>query len=333
MKIRKILKKVVSILLIGTCILSITACGSATSTTSSENKPIKIGFSPLPTYYFWYLVEGKGFFKKHHVNVKLVYFPVYSDAASALNAGKIDGNSQVLLDSISPLSKGVPLKSVFGIDYSVGGDGIVAKPGIKSVKDLKGKNVATEIGTVEHFFLITALKDAGLSEKDVHLSNMSIEDAGNAFIAKKLDAAALWEPFLSKAQSKGKGTKIVSSTKYPGMIADLFVMNSKVMKERPTDVKNIVAAWFDAVEFYKKHPKESLKYIADKAGISVDELKLGLDGFKLLSKSDNKEIYQKGDSFQSLYYTSEQNGKFLKEIGFVKKIPDLNEFLDNRYTK
>ncbi|WKB36600.1 ABC transporter substrate-binding protein [Terrilactibacillus sp. S3-3] len=145
--------------------------------------------------------------KKHHVNVKLVYFPVYSDSISALNAGKIDANSQALIDCISPLSKNIPIKSVFATDYSAGGDGIVAKSGIHSIKDLKGKKVGTEVGTIEHFFLLTALKDAGMSEKDVQLTNMSVEDAGNAFIAQKLDAAALWERFYQKHKPKAKERK------------------------------------------------------------------------------------------------------------------------------
>lgn len=330
------MKKMFAILISCMLILTLTACGASgnkSSAASSSKDPIKLAFSPLPTWYFWYLVEEKGFFKKHHVNVKLVYFPTYSDSISALNAGKVDGNSEALIDCISPVANNVPIKSVFATDYSAGGDGIVAKPGIKSVKDLKGKKVGTEVGTIEHFFLLTALHDAGMTEKDVKLTNMTVQDAGNAFIAKKLDAAALWEPFLSKAQTTGKGKKIASSQTYPGLIADLFVMNSKVMKERPDDVKNIVAAWYDAQKYYQKHPEESLKIIADKAEISVEELKQGLDGFKLLSQKENKNIYKKGDTFSSLYYSGKQNGKFLKNLGYVNNVPNLDEFLNSPYTK
>lgn len=332
----KRLKKYFLTLIVCLLTVSLTACGSTTDSATkkvSTKGPIKIAFSPLPSWYFWYLVQDKGFFKKHHVNVKLVYFPVYSDSISALNAGKVDANSQALIDCISPLSKNIPIKSVFATDYSAGGDGIVAKPGIHSIKDLKGKKVGTEVGTIEHFFLLTALKDAGMSEKDVQLTNMSVEDAGNAFIAKKLDAAALWEPFLSKAQTKGNGTKIASSKTYPGLIADLFVMNKNVMEKRPKDVKNIVAAWFDALNYYHQHPEESIRIIAKKAEITPKELKQGLDGFKLLSTQENKKIYKKGNSFKSLYYSGKQNGEFLKSLGYVKTEPNLNNFLNSPFTK
>ncbi|TGA98304.1 aliphatic sulfonate ABC transporter substrate-binding protein [Sporolactobacillus shoreae] len=330
------LTKVLSVLMACFMVLALTACGSSSSKGSgspSSSGPIKLAFSPLPTWYFWYLVQDKGFFKKHHVNVKLVYFPTYSDSISALNTGKVDGNSEALIDCISPLSKGIPIKSVFATDYSAGGDGIVAKPGIKTVKDLKGKKVATEVGTIEHFFLLTVLKDNGMTEKDINLTNMTVQDSGNAFIANKLDAAALWEPFLSEAQTKGNGTKIASSKSYPGLIPDMFVMNSKVMQQRPEDVKNIAAAWFDAMNYYKAHPAESIKIVAKAAGITPAELKQGLDGFHLLSPSANKQYYKKGNTFQSFYYSGEQNGKFLKSLGYIQKVPSFNDFLNSPYIK
>ena len=101
----------------------------------------------------WYLVEEKGFFEKHGVNVKLEFFPVYSDSLQALATGKVDANSQTLSDTLAPLSKGIKLKAVLVNDNSDGGDAIVSKPDIGTVKDLKGKTVATELGTVDHLLL------------------------------------------------------------------------------------------------------------------------------------------------------------------------------------
>lgn len=332
------LAKILTFLTACLMVFSLTACGSSSTNSSSGSSssskgPIKIALSPLPSWYFWYLVRDKGFFKKHHVNVKLVYFPTYSDSISALNAGKVDGNSEALIDCISPLSKGIQIKSVFATDYSAGGDGIVAKPGISSVKDLKGKTVATEIGTIEHFFLLTLLKDNGMTEKDIHLTNMTVQDSGNAFIAGKLDAAALWEPSLSKAQTAGHGVKIASSSTYPGLIPDMLVMNSDLMKNRPKDVKNIADAWFDAMNYYKAHPEESIKIVAKDAGITPEELKQGIEGFHLLSVSANKQYYQKGNTFKSFYYSAEENGKFLQKQGYIQQVPSFNEFLNSPYIK
>ena len=163
-----------------------------------------MALSPWPGWFVWYLVKEKGFFEKNGVNVDLVWFPVYSDSLSALASGKVDANSQTLSDTLAPASKGIKLKAVLVNDNSNGGDGVVVKPSINSLKDLKGKKVATELGTVDHLLMLTALEKAGLAEKDVSYTNMTVNDAGPAFISGNLDAAVLWEPFLSKAIQEGK---------------------------------------------------------------------------------------------------------------------------------
>ena len=207
------MKKRMLIAILSVVVLILSACGGSAKEAGSSKKgePFKLGFSALPSWYLWYLVEEKGFFKKHGVDVELVWFPVYADSLSALNTGEIDGNSQALLDTITPLDKGIDLKTAFITDNSNGGDGLVTSDNIKSVKDLKGKRIGTEIGTIEHFFMLTALKDAGLKESDVNFTNLSISDAGNAFLAGNLDGAGLWEPFLSKAVEKKNTHKLVTS--------------------------------------------------------------------------------------------------------------------------
>lgn len=324
-----------SILLVGLLLLS--ACGKSTNQESAsektDEKTIKIGFSALPSWYLWHLVEKKGFFKKHGVNVELVWFPVYADSLSAINTGKIDGNTQALLDAISPLDKGIDLKTIFITDNSEGGDGIVAQNNIKSVKDLKGKTIATELGTIEHFFLLTALEDAGLKESDVQLTNMAVPDAGNAFLAGKLDAAGLWEPFLSKAVAKKNTHKLVTSADYPGLVSDVFVVRDEVTKEKSVELQKVVDAWFEAVDYLAKNPDESIDLIAKEAGITTEELKVGFEGFKMFTPKDNIAAFKEGNSYDSFYYTAEKNAEFLKKLDYIKEVPDFKDFVDPSYVE
>ena len=82
------------------------------------------------------------------------WFPVYSDSLQALATGQVDANSQTLSDTLPPASKGVKLKAVLVNDNSDGGDTIVSKTEFGSIKDLKGKTVATELGTVDHLLFL-----------------------------------------------------------------------------------------------------------------------------------------------------------------------------------
>lgn len=318
-------------------VLILAACGKSANPTSSttnsgNSNVIKIGYSALPSWYLWNLVEAKGFFKEHGVNVQLVWFPVYADSLSALNTGKIDANSEALLDTISPLDKGIHLRTIFITDNSAGGDGLVAQGNIKSIKDLKGKKIGTEIGTIEHFFMLTALKDAGLSESDVQFTNMAVPDAGNALIAGQLDAAGLWEPFLSKAVQKNTH-KLVTSAQYPGLIADVLAASEDTANNKKAELQKVTDAWYEGLNYLNQHHDEAVTIMAQKAGISKQEMEEGLKGFKLFTPEENMAAFSQGNNYHSFYYTAQKNAEFLKGLNYISAVPSFKDFIDTSYVK
>jgi NitT/TauT family transport system substrate-binding protein len=331
------MKKVVLVLL--TLILMMTAlvgCGSSDTKSSSSSKssgPIQIALSPWPGWFFWYYVQDGGYFKKHNVDVKLKWFPVYSDSLEALSTGQVDANSQTLSDTLAPLSKGIKLKAVLVNDNSYGGDAIVSKPGISSLKELKGKTVATELGTVDHLLLLTALAKAGLNETDINYVNMTVNDAAPAFINGKVDASVLWEPFQTKAVTEGKGKVLFSSKETPGLIPDLLVFKADVVKNRSKDVQKIVDAWFDALADFKKDPTKGIAIMAKYAEQSPAEYKLGLDSIKLFSAADNVKAFTKGNTYESLNYTGGKTAKFLKKLDMISKTPNIEPLLEPKFVK
>ncbi|NOU70556.1 aliphatic sulfonate ABC transporter substrate-binding protein [Paenibacillus sp. LMG 31458] len=322
-----------ALLLVFTIVSGCTSKGETSTTTGKSGEPIKLALSPWPGWFVWYLVKEKGFFEKNGVNVDLVWFPVYSDSLSALASGKVDANSQTLSDMLAPASKGIKLKAVLVNDNSNGGDGVVVKPSINSLKDLKGKKVATELGTVDHLLMLTALEKGGLAEKDVAYTNMTVNDAGPAFISGNLDAAVLWEPFLSKAVQEGKGKLLFSSKDTPGLIPDLLVFKEEITKNRPEDVKKIINAWFDALDYWKANPEESLKIMAKAAETPVDEYKSGVDSVKIFQLEDNVKAFQKGDNLESLHFTSQKTAVFLKGLDMLTSIPKSESFLDGHFVE
>ncbi|TDF91850.1 ABC transporter substrate-binding protein [Paenibacillus piri] len=333
---RKFMLGMICLMLVGTVLLSgcskpQTVGGSAGSGKAGGAAPVKLALSPWPGWFVWYLVKEKGFFEKNGVNVELVWFPVYSDSLAALATGKVDANSQTLSDTLAPASKSIPLKAVLVNDNSNGGDGIVVKPGIQSLQDLKGKKVATELGTVDHLLMLTALNKSGMKEQDVNYVNMTVNDAGPAFIAGNLDAAVLWEPFLSKSIEEGKGKLLFSSKDTPGLIPDLLVFKEQFTKDRPDDVKKIMNAWFDALDYWKKNPDESLSIMAKAAETPLDEYKKGVDSVKIFSVEDNQKAFKKGEDFTSLYYTGQKTGEFLKGLNMLSSVPKLDSVIDGSF--
>ncbi|CAM4322855.1 NitT/TauT family transport system substrate-binding protein [Paenibacillus endophyticus] len=329
---KKTLRSTAALILIVAMGLVAACSGNAKdSAGGAAGDPITIALSPWPGWYMWYLVEEKGFFEKHGVDVKLEFFPVYSDSLQAIAAGKVDANSQTLSDSLAPLSKGIGLKAVLVNDNSFGGDAIVSKPDINSIKDLKGKTVATELGTVDHFLLLTALAENGMDEKDIKYVNMTVNDAGPAFISGNTDASVLWEPFQTTAVKEGKGKVLYSSKETPGLIPDLLVFRESVVEKRPEDVQKIVDAWFDALDWYEANKDEAIKLLAEKAESTPEDFKLGLDSIKLFGVDDNIKAFEKRDEYTSLSYTGMKTADFLYNLDMVDKLDSVDELFDPQF--
>ncbi len=166
---------------------------------------VRVGVSDWPGWVAWYIAEQKGFFKKHGADVKLVWFPNYTDSISALSAGQLDANSQTWSDTMAPLAKGLALKAILVNDNSAGNDAIMVGPKIQSFKDLKGKKIALEEFSVSHFLLTLALNKNGMRLQDVQVVNLSAGDAAAAFLAGRVDAAVVWNPWVNNIIISGKG--------------------------------------------------------------------------------------------------------------------------------
>ncbi|MEY2837958.1 MAG: hypothetical protein RJB60_257 [Pseudomonadota bacterium] len=288
---------------------------------------VKVGVSDWPGWVAWYVAEQKGFFKKHGANVKLVWFANYTDSISALSSGQIDANSQTWSDTMGPLAKGLPLKTILVNDNSAGNDAVVAKPSIKSIKDLKGKTVALEEFSVSHFVLATALAKNGMKSSDVKITNLSAGDAAAAFMAGRVDAAVVWNPWIHQIESSGKGKALFTSKDMPGLIPDLLVAQDKAIKAKRKDLVGMIKAWFDTVAFISAQPDEAAKIMSKVVSLKPDEYKVFLPGTKFFDAAANKTALD-GKSPQSLVVVAPAIASFLLEHKLIDGKPDAAKGID-----
>ena len=312
-----------------------TANGAATDAATApamSAEPITIGYSDWPGWVAWDIADQKGFFKSEGANVKLTWFPVYTDSLNAFAAGQVDANCQTWGDSMGPLAQGVKMKAVIVNDNSAGNDAMIAAPGINSVKDLRGKKVATELGTVDHFLMLKALEANGMTEKDVQFTNIKVQDCPAAMIAKRVDAAVVWEPSISKILKDVKGSKkIFSSKDVPGSIPDLLVIKSDIVEKRPADVQKVVNAWYKAVDWWKANPDEAVKIMAKRTDTPVAEYQDFVKGTRIFSAPQSAAAMQKSDKLTSLYTSGESVAKFLVKAEQVPAVPDYAAAIEPKF--
>jgi NitT/TauT family transport system substrate-binding protein len=318
-----------AVALIGTAATT-TACTPEKSTTGDK---ITLGFSAWPGWFPWQVAQEQGLFKKNGLEVELKYFDSYTDSLNALATGAIDANSQTLNDTLASVSGGAKQTIVLVNDNSTGNDKIIARPGITSIANLKGKKVAVEQGTVDHYLLLLALDEAGLREKDIQLVPLATDAAAAAFVAGKVDAVGAFAPFTSTALQRPGSRAIATSAEFPGAIPDHLVVDQKLVKDRPKDVQALVTTWFDTLRWMKDHKDDAVKIMAKRGGVSADEYKTYDAGTTIFTRQQNLDAFTPGTTPAHLNHQATKIADFLVSTKLVDRRPELDGLLDDQFIK
>lgn len=299
----------------------LTGCGDkTTSSGGSDSDPIKLAVYPLTSPYFEYAMDEQKLFEKYGANVDLVEFAQYTDVIQALDSGSVDASIMGITEAVAPILNDLGLEIVCMTDYSSGMDGIVASKDIKSVEELKGKTIATNIGTMNHMLLLSALEEAGLSEADVTITNMSEGDAAAALIGGSIDAASIFDPQMSKAAQESGGSVIFTSADLPGELSDVLLVKGSVADKRKAEVKGIIEAWYDIQSQYDKDSDSVVDIISSKTDLTNEDFYDLMSGLDIADIDYNKEMFDNdGEKMTELI---SDVAEFLYNAECVEDVPD-----------
>ena len=327
-------KQLRNLLFAGLAVLLAVACSKAPNTSAVSGTPIVLGYSNWAGWWPWAIAVEEKMFEKNGVNVEMKWFDGYVPSMETFAAGKIDGNSQTLNDTISflPGENGGQVVVLVN-DNSAGNDQIIADASITSVADLKGKTVAVEEGVVDDYLLSLALKDVGLSREDVVIKGLPTDQAATAFAAGQVDAVGAFPPYTGTAM-KREGARVIATSKdYPGAIPDLLTVSGDLIKERPDDVQKIVKTWWDVRDFMAANPEKSEQIMAKRAGIPADEYAQYKAGTTFFSVDQNLEAFSDGDGMQYMPYAAQKMADFMVSVGFIPEKPDMSNLFDPSFIK
>ncbi|GBG13858.1 NitT/TauT family transport system substrate-binding protein [Novimethylophilus kurashikiensis] len=292
--------------------------------------PLKIGYSDWPGWVAWQVAIEKGWFKEAGVDVQFDWFD-YSASMDAFTAGKIDAVTVTNGDALVTGAGGAKNVMILLTDYSNGNDMIVAKPGIKSLKDLKGKKVGLETGLVEHLLLLNGMEKVGMKESDVTIVNTKTNETPQALAAGDLAAIGAWQPNSGEAMKRVPGAKpIYTSANEPGLIYDVLTVSPTSLASRRADWQKVIKVW-DKVVTYINDPKtqpDAVKIMSARVGLKPEAYLPLLKGTKLLSLEEGKKVFVKADGFKSLYGSSKIADSFNVKYGVYKQPQDLGKAID-----
>lgn len=296
--------------------------------------PLKVGYSDWPGWVAWQVAIEKGWFKEAGVDVQFEWFD-YVASMDAYAAGKLDAVTVTNGDALVTGANGAKSVMILINDYSNGNDMIVAKPGIKSLKDLKGKKVGIEMGFVDHLLLLNGLEKAGMKESDVTLVNSPTNETPQVLASGGVDAIGAWQPNSGMALKLLPGSKpIYTSADEPGLIYDVLAVNPSSVAARKADWLKVVKVWYSVVNYIydPKTHADAVKIMAARVGVAAAEYDVLLSGTKILTLPEAKSAYTKADGFKSIYGSSKLVDDFNVKYSVYKAAQPVDSYIDPSFT-
>ena len=279
------------------------SCAVSLSRAAAIAPSLHLGYSDWPGWVAWQVAIDKGWLKEAGLDVKFEWFD-YSASMEAFAAGKLDGDFVTNGDALVMGAGGARNVTVLVTDFSNGNDMIVARPGIHSLKDLKGRKIGIERGLVEHLLLLDGLKKSSMTQEDVTLVNSKTNETPQVLASGQVDAIGAWQPNSGLAIRALPGAHpVYTSAQSPGLIYDVLAVNPATLATRRADYGKLIKVW-DRVVAYINDPKtqdDAVQIMAQRVGVTAAQYKQLLSGTHLISVAEAKKVLVKADGLSSLY--------------------------------
>jgi NitT/TauT family transport system substrate-binding protein len=218
----------------------------------AEKKNFKVAWSIYVGWMPWDYANQSGILKKwadkYGIVIQLTQINDYIESINQYTAGSFDACVMTNMDALTvPAAGGVDSTALIVGDFSNGNDGIVLKGKGKKLADIKGQPVNLVQLSVSHYLLARALESVSLRERDVKVVNTSDADIVGAFASAASPAVVTWKPQLAAITAMTNTTEVFDSSRIPGEILDLMVVNSTTLRSNPKLGKALVGAWYETL--------------------------------------------------------------------------------------
>lgn len=260
-------------------------------------------------------------FEKDGIKVEFEQFLSGPPMIEAIASGRVDIGEVGDMPPINARASGIDLKIICRNANTQFSNSLVVPNGspIKTVKDLKGKKVATQVGSSAHHFLALILQKNGLSLKDVQLVNMPVVDHVAALQNGEVAAVTTWEPYGSVIENKKAGKILLDSTGIK-QNTSTFIARSEFAKENPEIAARYLKVWLKIVDYIKEDRQRALAIISEESKFAKSDLE------KTLLAADFTPNFVDYD-----YEQMELTKKFLLDTKVLKKDYDIKELYDFSY--
>ncbi len=281
---------------------------------AAPKQDFKVAWSIYVGWMPWDYMAKEGILKKwadkYGIKIDLVQVD-YIESINQYTAGKFDACAMTNMDALTiPAAGGVDTTALIVGDFSNGNDGIVLKGAGKKLADIKGQKVNMVELSVSHYLLARALESVKLAEKDIKVVNTSDADIVAAYATPQVTSVVAWNPQLSSIKAVPDSALVFDSSKIPGEIIDMMMVNTATLKENPKLAKALVGAWYETIALMAKN---------DAAGIAARTAMAKASGTDLAGFEGQLKTTR-------MFYSPAEAVSFTKSPALVKTMDYVRKF-------
>ena len=312
--------------IIGALLVVFLMAWDAASPSSAEDIKVAIGMAGGVNQVPSLVAKAKGFFKEEGLDVDVRALPRGAIAIDAVSNGSLQFAEAANAAFFHAVDKGVPLVSIGVSSRGYTGKLLVANrnAGMKTLADLKGKHLATQVGTGMYTVLLMLLERQGLKLSDFNVTNLRVVDMPTAMATStNIDAVLGWEPSIQRIVQAGKGKVMLTSKQLEDMAGItypfLVVTTRTYAKEHPGIVQKLMNGYAKADKYIAKHHNETVQ-------IYLNEIKRR--GAKLSESDIRLMLFDDVDRFGGTAFSTADTQDLTSTVSYMEKTHLLKTKLD-----
>lgn len=279
----------------------------------------------------------RGHWAKEGIEFEPIKFNTGLELFNAMIGGSLDMLSTGAVISNFPARGQGKAFLINNIEFATAQLWVREDQGVKTWADLKGKKIATTLGTTAHVFLDAALRANGIDPtKDVELVNQGMPVAVTSFISGAVPAVALWVPFNLQVRQRVPSARMLvdASAYFPkSAIVGGWAVRGDYYEKNKAVLARVVRGWAAANDDLMKNADAILPIIQSKnyAQVPLAELQEQFKASRYYSSAEWRKLYQDGTAIGWLQQVTDFYARFggIKDPVPAKTYFDTGLYLDN----
>ena len=259
-------------ILLGTAVMLGSALALTGPSRADDDVRLRLNWMYYGSHAGFALGKDKGYYKEQGINLDIRS----GNGSGSAHRLVANGDSQFSYGSCASMTnlaaKGAPLVSVGVID-AMGTEAIIVRPdaGVKTIADLKGKNLLTTANAGVNTFFPLVLKNGGLSEADVKITSVPEGALVSSYLQGAGGAVGMLGGLDDKANGGADPVTFPYSDYGVNQVGYCIVTTNDMVKNHPDLVKRFMAATVKSYKEAEAHPDQAIASMADIVGGSMAE--------------------------------------------------------------